>query len=172
MGTFVLSIIFGLITWFACGKVHDSGILLLIAITIGTFVTTIGISIGERFAQLTDKEALLKIDNTIVILKERAEKLTLEFKVHLASYPDIEKEIFDKISPNTASIYAVQYPELKSSAVLMYLAKTISSLQTEVYNKRIDKEIVLARIRFRPVNPWILPFFVPKFSQYTKELKK
>lgn len=172
MGLLALSIMFGLIAWFVCGKVHNSGILFLIGAAVGSFVIAIGISIKERSDQLKDKEALLEIDNTIVILKERAEKSTLEFKVHLASYPDIEKEIFDKINPSTTSVYVLKYPELKSSAVLMYLAKTILSLQTEVYNKRIDKEIILARIRFRPVNPWVLSFFIPKFSQYTKELKK
>lgn len=166
-----ISIILGLFAYFIHGielqKDPTTIIILTILATITSaifFIIGVCVSTCEREKQLKDKEKLVKIDNIISIFREKATVLTEEFKLYLLEYPKIEKEIFDKIKPSNAGMYFVQYPELKSSEVLIQLTKEISSLQGCVYREMENKEGVLAQTRYRPNNPWVLPFFVPKIK--------
>ena len=113
--------------------------------------------------QLSDFENVKKFRKIEAIYQTKAEMLTTEFVKHLAeTYPEHEKEIYDKISPDNVYLYFVKYPELRSSETIVALVDRINKLQSDVYEQQIKAEETLQKIRFRPKNPWLLRFMIPR----------
>jgi len=113
-------------------------------------------------AQIDDFENIKKYKRVEAIYQAKAGALTAEFTGHLAkTYPEHEKEIYDKISPDRVSMYFAKYPELRTSETLVALVEHINKLQADVYDQQINVEQALQRTRFRLRNPWFFTFMIP-----------
>lgn len=128
-------------------------------ILIASFVIT-----GVQWAnQISDIEDLRKFDNLEKIYQQKAEVLTNQFTKYLAeTYPQHEKGIFGKISPEKVDIYLVKYPELQASKTIIALTEKINQLQADRYAQQVNKEQSLKNIRFRLRNPWIWYWAIPE----------
>ena len=117
---------------------------------------------GSYSSHLKQYETLEQLRNQEKIYENRANILVSEFSNYLAVvYPNHEKEIFEKISPNTIDIYLVKYPELRSSDTIVELVKQIRSLSDDIYRQQLRREEILRDMRYRQINPWILHGFIP-----------
>lgn len=102
-------------------------------------------------------EDLQKVKTYETILAEKADVLTGQFTNYLVEiYPNLEKSIFEKISPQNVSIYLVKYPELRSSETIRKLVDEISKLQDAVYQQKLDAAAIQRDINFYNKNPWVL----------------
>lgn len=111
-------------------------------------------------SQVYSFENLKMIKANEKIYADKAEALTREFAGYLAeAYPDFEKSVFDKISPEGIDVYLVKYPELKSSETITLLVQEISQMQGARYNQRLVLQQELRDIRYRCKSPWL--FFIP-----------
>ena len=116
--------------------------------------------------QYDDATELIKFDKMEKIYGEKAEKLTAEFAKYLGeAYPNLEKEVFKAISPNNINIYLVKYPELKSSQTILALTTSINELQSRVYDMQLKRAAIEKDMTYRPINPWLLNFMLPKASE-------
>ena len=112
--------------------------------------------------QVADFEQVKFYKQTEQIYKNKADALTTQFASHLAStYPNLEKEIFKNIAPGQVSLYMAKYPDLQSSKTLLALVEQISKLQTDYYNQQIEREKILATMRYRPKSPFVVQSFIP-----------
>ena len=112
--------------------------------------------------QISDFENIKKFQKVEVIYRAKAEALTAEFAKHLAdAYPNHEKGIYDKISPDKVNLYLAKYPELRASETLVALVGHINKLQSAVYDQQIQVEQALKNTRFRLRNPWYFGFMIP-----------
>ena len=115
--------------------------------------------------QVNDFHDLKKIDKLEVLYQEKAQTLTTQFASYLAeAYPDHEKAIFDKISPEKIDLYLVKYPDLRSSETITALVGQISKLQAEYYQQKVDRINMLRDVNYRPKSPWIMNFFIPRYK--------
>jgi hypothetical protein len=113
--------------------------------------------------QLADFEVVKFYGQTEQIYKNKAEALTAQFASHLAiTYPNHEKEIFKNIAPGQVNLYLVKYPELQASKTLVVLVEQINKLQADYYQQQIEREKVLATIRYRPKSPFAIGWFITK----------
>lgn len=112
--------------------------------------------------QISDFEDIKKFRGVEVIYQAKAKVLTAEFVKHLAeTYPEHEKDIYSKISPDKVYLYFAKYPELRTSDTLMVLVDRINQLQSDVYDQQIKVEQALKNTRFRLRNPWFYSFMIP-----------
>ena len=112
--------------------------------------------------QISDFENVKKFQKIEAIYQKKANALTVEFAKHLAqTYPEHEKNIYEKISPDKVVMYFAKYPELRTSDTLVALVDHINKLQTDVYNQQIKTEEALKNTRYRLRNPWYLTFMIP-----------
>ncbi|MDP3726121.1 MAG: hypothetical protein Q8R36_02900 [bacterium] len=112
--------------------------------------------------QVNDFEDVKKFKKVEAIYRVKAEALTTEFARHLATaYPEHEKDIYNKISPDKVGWYFAKYPELRASETLVTLVGHINKLQSDVYNQQIAVEEALKETRFRLRNPWLFTFMIP-----------
>lgn len=112
--------------------------------------------------QLDDIEEVKRINQVEQIYRQKAEALTKKFAEYLAEkYPEHEKEIFSKMSPDKIDLYLVKYPEIKASETLMALVAKIERLENQYYEQKILREAYLKEMRFRLVNPWKFHSFIP-----------
>lgn len=84
-------------------------------------------------------EAITELGQREALYRERAEQLCEEFRTELLKYSSIELEIFKRISPSNLSLYAVRYPEIRSSEVLRDLANKVGWYWGEVYAVKKDR---------------------------------
>lgn len=140
-----------------------SGVMVFWFFSMVIFISSFVITGANYSKQLSDFEDLKKFDNLEIIYEQKANELTKRFtKILLEIYPQHEKEIFNKISPEKVDIYLVKYPELKTSRTVILLTEQINGLQSDRYEQMIKKECVLKDIRFRLRNPWIWYWFIPE----------
>jgi hypothetical protein len=124
----------------------------------------------KRFENL--KSSLKKIN----VLEEKSTRLMEEFKSYLGNiYPELEKEIFSNISGSNdlkssdkLKIIVTKYPEIKSSKVLLKLAKRIESLLKDIYDLKIYIEEQCSDIRYYASGKWEL--IKPKVPADIREL--
>jgi hypothetical protein len=92
--------------------------------------------------------------------QEKLEDLKKYYEDYLAKlYPEIEKEIFNKIADNQPKELVAlfqQYPDLKSSVVLKKLTKKVTELYKEVYSSKESVNWRISEIQNSQTNPWIL----------------
>lgn len=113
--------------------------------------------------QTWDNEKLIQLSQSKKIYQERAENLTKQFVNYLAEvYPNHEKDIYEKICPDNVDVYLAKYPELKSSETIIALVKQIRELNDDTYRQDLERAEVLCKMRFRPKNPWVIQWFMPK----------
>jgi len=115
--------------------------------------------------QINDFYDLKKIDQLESMYKEKAEALTAQFASYLAeAYPEHERLIFDKISPDKVSLYFVKYPDLKSSETMTALVGEISKLQADYYQQKENRINKLRDVEYRPKSPWVIKFVIPHYN--------
>ncbi|MFC1756953.1 hypothetical protein ACFLZC_02250 [Patescibacteria group bacterium] len=148
---------------FKTGEIHHDGIgYFFTFVTIVFFVVGLLASVEGYQCQVRDLEDIVKLKQIEVIYKTKAEALTAEFVKHLAkTYPEHEKDIYEKISPDKVTFYLAKYPELKASDTLITLVSRINELQTDVYNQQIMVEEKSRNIRVRLRSPWLFTFVIP-----------
>ena len=129
----------------------------VIVVMIGFIVSSLAWS-----SQINDFEDIERYRNVEDIYQTKAEVLTTEFAKYLAeNYPEHERDIYDKISPDKVNLYFAKYPELRASETLVILVDRINQLQTDVYDQQISVEQILKNTRFRLRNPWFFTFMIP-----------
>jgi len=130
-----------------------------------TFLISIFGTGGMYVEQKRDFEEVTKTIKVEKIYKTKAIELTSTFSSYLSKqYPNFEKDIFDKIKPETIPIYLVQYPDLKSSETIMLLVEKINKLQNDTYDQQIEREKILKRVRFRTKNIWWWNWTIPNYK--------
>jgi len=122
--------------------------------------------LGRNFAaysfQVSDNENLIKITQIESVYQKRADALTKEFARYLGeTYPQHEKEIFDKMTPEEINIFLVKYPELQASKTIMELVKQIRSLQDDIYKQQISRAETLKDMRYRTKSKWVFQWMMP-----------
>jgi len=129
----------------------------IIAGLIGFLVTGI-----KYVSQVDDFENIKKFQKVEKIYQAKATALTSEFAKYLAqTYPEHERDIYDKISPEKVDLYFVKYPELRASETMVTLVAQINKLQSDVYNQQIAVEQAKKDIRSRLRNPWLFTSMLP-----------
>lgn len=141
---------------------YNDGAVILYAIA-GVIVLIAFLSTGQSYSsQISDFENIKKYEKVEAIYANKAKALTAEFAKYLAGiYPEHEKNIYEKISPEQVDIYLVKYPELRASETIMELTRQINQLQSDVYGQQIKKEDTLKNIRYRLRSPWIFHSWMP-----------
>jgi len=88
--------------------------------------------------------------------KEMQDKLLVELKHYLGSaYPDIEKDIFRSINDAKGDINVVlNYPEIKSSAILSELSKRIKEIYERLFDLQSSIERTCSDIRYYNLSKW------------------
>ncbi len=144
-------------------------------IVIGCFIFVIEVisEFSNYSGQIRRFENLRAENKKIVLLEEKCTSLTKSFSYYLGEkYPEFEKQIFEKISPASAegNIIALlsHYPELRSSESIGKLVDQINSLTSDLYARKISREDICQKIRFKEKSPWIL--FLPKVSEDLKAI--
>lgn len=140
-------------------------IFMAIGYTVGVilFLICLCLNLSAYYDQIDNIESLQQIDQEIVILEKRSETLLPEFRRYLVElYPEYEKNVYDKISPENISIYLVKYPELKTIEGVKLLVEKINQIKDSIYQKEIEKTKVEKDIRVRGRNKLILTGILPK----------
>jgi hypothetical protein len=96
----------------------------------------------------------------LVQQQEKLDDLKKYYEEYLAKlYPEIEKEIFNKIADNQPKELVAlfqQYPDLKSSVVLKKLTKKVTELYNKLYSSKESFNWRISEIQNSQCNPWIL----------------
>lgn len=87
--------------------------------------------------------AIQKYKKLLILKKQEFENSKVEWIKYLTiEYPNIEKDIFDKMSPdekNQLTSYYVKYPELSSGKMFTTLIGNISKMYNDIYE--LEKKI-------------------------------
>lgn len=133
-----------------------------VCVAIFFFVIGLGKGMLAHTWQIDDSEDVVKIERFETIYKKRAELLTRKFAYYLAEiYPNLEKNIFEKISSKDVDIYLVKYPNLRSSETITKLVEQILSLEDDYYNQKLKKAEILKDLRYRLRSPWNYQWMMP-----------
>ncbi|MFH1667393.1 MAG: hypothetical protein ABH884_00010 [Candidatus Komeilibacteria bacterium] len=122
--------------------------------------------------QYDDFTKIIKYREIKEIYQKKARDLTTEFASYLAErYPEIEKKIFESLSPDKIDFYIATYPQIKSSDTIMDLVKRIDQLQSDVYEQ--DKKIAekKAEILYRKLSSWNIRSLIPSLEDLEKEVQ-
>lgn len=121
-----------------------------------------GANVSAYYNQIDALETIREYEDKQEILTEKSEALIQEFEVYLTEqYPDHEKEIFDKISPDEVLLYFAKYPELRASETISKHVDEVKALRSAVYDQRENIAHAEKEIRVRKRNPWILTWLLP-----------
>jgi len=132
------------------------------ACSVISFIVTLIVNGVGRYMQVDNIESIIEHEKVKVILERKAERLVEDCTLWLGEkYPDIEKGIFDKLTPDTISMFAVHYPEIQSAKVLTDLANKIVNLKSQAYREEANIEMYKKMVRVGKRNPWFIPWFIP-----------
>lgn len=160
----VLTVVF----WKRAGKEYAETRDASVIYVFGTIFSCIGLGAllavsGVIYCQQISKlEAIKTCDGIKIVYKAKAEALTAEFTKLLAeTYPQHEKDIFNKITPEKVAVFMVKYPEIKANETIKELVAQINKLQSDIYDQDVQKERLLQNVRVNLRDPFILPI-LPK----------
>jgi hypothetical protein len=136
-------------------------------ITIAFFILALGWTIVGFFINLTQWdlqikrfEGVRKIKKLLKIKRTQFEELKGDWIKYLSvEYPDFEKGVFEKMSPQEKSdlkMYFVKYPELSASSMFTLLIQKISGMSDEIFHLDKDLEWESAQIRSQFQNRWLI----------------
>lgn len=92
------------------------------------------------------------------------------FKQYLATeYPEYEKDIYEKISPNNTIVYFAKYPELKNIEGVKLLVEKINTIRDTIYEKELEKLKLEKNINMRRKNKLYIKWLVPKYVREIDE---
>ena len=125
-------------------------------------IITLAVNAAIYCEQVNNIENIEEAIAKEVIYKEKATVLTAEFKLWLGEkYPEIEKSIFSDLIPSSVSVFAVSFPEIKSSGTIMLLVNKINALQISIYAQKLNVERFKRNIRVNKRNPWVIRKMMP-----------
>ena len=134
--------------------------LFLLAVNFASILTHFNIYIN----QCNDLEDLNKVKSDKKIYKERAEAFLGQIKNLLVEvYPQHEKDIYAKITSQTASTIFSVYPDIKSNATITNYVKELIEFDGKSYSCDLEMNHTIKRIevRKRTSKLWVHPVFVP-----------
>lgn len=106
-----------------------------------------------------------------MIYQKKADDLTAKFKeVLIDSYPNYEKALFDKMTPEDFRMLMVKYPEIKASLTSINFVDKLDALYKDIYDTDIQSRKIVQEIRYNFVNPWAISAFVPSVPNELKYL--
>jgi len=112
--------------------------------------------------QKSDYVELVRLQESKVILQTKADTMSRKFSdVLVKSYPQYEKDIFAKMTPEDFKILFVKYPEIKASLTNINYVDKIEVLYTDIYDVEIQMRRIVRDIRYTFVNPWTINFLTP-----------
>lgn len=100
-----------------------------------------------------------------LIYEDKMVNMTAQYKeILVKDYPEYEKAIFEKMSPEDASkltqLLSV-YPQLKSSVTMGAYADNIKELNDAIYDTDIEIRKTIQEIRWNYITPWCITSFMP-----------
>jgi len=112
--------------------------------------------------QLADSQKLVQLRGVQEVRLTQATALTTEFRQTLADkYPKHEKAIFRNFNPQSMLAYLVNYPQLQALSGMQDLVKLTQELWSGYYGVQEEQQALLATMRFRAIDPWLLNWFIP-----------
>jgi hypothetical protein len=104
----------------------------------------------------------------ITLHQQKYKELKEYYEKYLATnYPELEKEIFNKITesqPKELTVLLQSYPELKTSLVFSELMKGITSLVDRIYSCRMEADAEIEKLENIKIDSWMI--FKPKTTIY------
>lgn len=104
------------------------------------------------------------LQRKIGMYEKALEKIKTEFKDYFTKlYPEYEKEIFAKMSPNEAehlTIYLAKYPELKFNGILESFTNKVYAQMKAIQDTEESIEFVVRKVKDRKESKWLI-FNVP-----------
>jgi len=132
--------------------------MLLAVLTISTVISTM----NNYSDQLADSQKLVQLRGVQEVRLTQATALTTEFRQTLADkYPEHEKAIFRNFNPQSMLAYLVNYPQLQALSGMQDLVKRTQELWSGYYGVQEEQQALLATMRFRAIDPWLLNWFIP-----------
>lgn len=145
---------------------YDSGAAVFTSIGCIFLLISIITTMVNYSDQIRDVEELKKLNKYEQIYSLKSEVLAEKFANYLSEiYPQHEKDIYNKITPQEIDLYLVKYPELKASETIILLIEQIRTLQDDYYTQVLKKAEVIKTMLFRQKNPWIYYFLIPKYLE-------
>ena len=158
----LLSILGVLIISLFVAPYASEGFFVLFAFSIAATLANLIANAAMYVQQVDYIERIPEAEARQAIFVEKAKALTEEFKIWLGEkYPDFEKELFKNLIPQNVAVFAVQFPEIKSSETITKLVSKINSLQSDIYNERLSIERYRRHIRIIKRNPFIITKIMP-----------
>jgi hypothetical protein len=160
---------FGTAFYFSKKKIYFvDGTDYVVSLTVCTIFTgillfaTILVNMIVFSTQKSDYLELVKLQESKVILQAKADTMSKMFSdVLVKNYPQYEKDIFDKMTPEDFKILFVKYPEIKASLTNISYVDRIESLYNDIYNMELEMRKIVKDIRYTFVNPWTINFLTP-----------
>lgn len=139
----------------------DGFYIILAGVIVGGVISFIA-NAAIYYGQVEKIEKIEEAEARGNIFREKAKALTEEFKHWLGDkYPDAEKEIFKNLIPENVAMFAVRFPEIKSSETIEDLVSRINGLQNDVYDEKLNIEEYKREIRVNKRNPWVIRSLIP-----------
>ncbi len=103
--------------------------------------------------QLHDKNDAVRLLSTETIYAQRSNDLTRQIKAVLVEqYPQYEKGVIQSVVNGDPRLILLRFPDLQASKTLTQYTVDLTNLRTDVYNQRLQRQSVLARMRTRKQN--------------------
>ena len=107
------------------------------------------------------------------IYENKMVNMTAQFKeVLVKAYPNYEKEIFGKMSPEDLQMLFVKYPELKASLTSINYVDKIDTLNADIYDQEIAMRKTVAQIRWNFITPWCITSWMPSVPPNVEKYMK
>lgn len=163
--TILMFLFFSLSSFVAMYLTGNSGVFLpftiiFIVLSIGFFIVGFFINFAQWDLQIKRFERIRRTKKLLKIKNKQFNELKIDWIKYLSvEYPDFEKDIFKKMSPQEKSelkMYFTKYPELSSSHMFEILITNISRMSNEIYTLDQDIEYASENIRSQLQNKWLI----------------
>lgn len=135
------------------------------------FLVLSGVNLVTISTQKGRYQDLQTLQETKEIYQKRLTEMTIKYEdILIKNYPNYEKGIFDKITPEDFTMLMVKYPELKTALTSINYVDKIKELNDDVYTMDIKIRNKVNEIRFCLINPWVMTWFLPSVPDNLKSL--
>lgn len=153
------------------GSDYDIAKTLNIVFSCILFLVLMGVNLSTISMQKGRYQDLRTLQETKQIYQTRLTEMTVKFEnILIKNYPNYEKDIFDKITPEDFTMLMVKYPELKTALTSINYVDKIQGLNDDVYQMDIHIRNKVNEIRFCLINPWVMTWFLPSVPDNLKSL--
>jgi hypothetical protein len=155
------------------GSDYDVARILITVFSCILFVVLLGVNLTTISIQKGRYQDLQTLQEKKEIYQKKLSEMTVKYEsILIKNYPNYEKEIFDKITPEDFTMLMVKYPELKTALTSINYVDKIKELNDDVYNMDINIRNKVNEIRFCLVNPWVITLFIPNPPDNLKSIVK